>query len=47
LTVSRTLARLQGGDLVFVRARQRNVFRITLPQSVEAVPALANLGSVG
>ena len=46
LTVSRTLARLQGGDLVFIRDRERNVFRITLPQTVEAVPAVANLGSV-
>jgi PAS domain S-box-containing protein len=32
LTVSRTLARLQGGDLVFVREDDRNVFRLLLPK---------------
>jgi signal transduction histidine kinase len=31
LTVSRTLARLQGGDLVFLRDGSRNVFRVTVP----------------
>ncbi|HVR31230.1 MAG TPA: PAS domain S-box protein [Acidimicrobiia bacterium] len=36
LTVSRTLSRLQGGDLVFVREAERNVFRLTLPRSVDA-----------
>lgn len=42
LTVSRTLARLQGGDLEFVREAERNIFRVTLPQSVEAAAAVAN-----
>lgn len=34
LTVARTLARLQGGDLVCVREGSRNVFRLTLPLDV-------------
>jgi two-component system, sensor histidine kinase and response regulator len=38
LTVSRTLARLQGGDLVFVRENDRNVFRLLLPRP-SVVPA--------
>lgn len=42
LTVSRTLSRLQGGDLVFVREGDRNVFRVILPQSIEVTPAVAN-----
>lgn len=41
LTVSRTLARLQGGDVSFVREGGRNAFRLTLPQSVEAVVSVA------
>ena len=41
LTVSRTLARLQGGDVTFVRLEGRNAFRLTLPQSVDAVVAVA------
>lgn len=36
LTVSRTLSRLQHGDLVFRRRGQRNVFRLTLPLDVPA-----------
>lgn len=42
LTVSRTLARLQGGELVFLRENGRNVFRVLLPQPVEAVAAVAH-----
>ena len=42
LTVSRTLARLQGGELAFVREGERNVFRVMLPQPVEAVAAVAH-----
>ena len=38
LTVSRTLARLQGGDLVLVRKEDRNVFRLLLPKPT-VVPA--------
>jgi PAS domain S-box-containing protein len=41
LTVSRTLARLQHGDLVFVREFDRNVFRVALPTSVEAVASVS------
>lgn len=47
LTVSRTLARLQGGDLAFVRADDRNVFRLTLPLSVEAAAAVNALDEAG
>lgn len=36
LTVSRTLARLQGGDVTFVRREGRNVFRLTLPHTAPA-----------
>ena len=43
LTVSRTLARLQGGDVAFVRIEGRNAFRLTLPQSVDAVAAVGPL----
>jgi two-component system, sensor histidine kinase and response regulator len=42
LTVSRTLARLQGGELAFLREDDRNVFRVMLPQPVEAVAAVAH-----
>jgi len=37
LTVSRSLARLQGGDLICVREGQYNVFRITLPAAPEHI----------
>lgn len=37
LTVSRSLARLQGGDLVCLRVDDRNVFRVSLPQVTEAL----------
>lgn len=37
LTVSRSLARLQGGDLVCVREGSHNVFRVTLPIAAEQV----------
>ncbi|MDX1447432.1 MAG: PAS domain S-box protein [Acidimicrobiia bacterium] len=33
LTVSRTLARLQDGDVVFVREGDRNIFRLNLPKT--------------
>jgi len=36
LTVSRTLARLMGGDLEYERSSGRTVFRLTLPGSAEA-----------
>ena len=39
LTVSRALARLQGGDVVFFRAGDRNVFRVTLPAADAENPA--------
>lgn len=42
LTVSRTLARLQGGELALLREDERNVFRVMLPQPVEAVAAVAH-----
>ncbi|HSJ28652.1 MAG TPA: PAS domain S-box protein [Acidimicrobiia bacterium] len=42
LTVSRTLARLQNGDLVFVRELDRNIFRVALPTSVEAVASVSS-----
>jgi signal transduction histidine kinase len=42
LTVSSTLARLQGGELAFLREDDRNVFRVMLPQPVEAVAAVAH-----
>lgn len=35
LTVSRSLARLQSGDLIFAREAGRNVFRVSLPISHE------------
>jgi signal transduction histidine kinase len=35
LTVSRSLARLQGGDVVCVREGAYNVFRVTLPPAPE------------
>lgn len=38
LTVARTLARLQDGDLVCVREGSRNVFRLTLPRIDPAHP---------
>lgn len=46
LTVSRTLARLQGGDLVFFRQDGRNVFRVTLPQTVHTNAAVADASAV-
>lgn len=50
LTVARTLARLQHGDLVCVREGSRNVFRLTLPlldlpRSGESVGSLAGSSS--
>ncbi len=42
LTVSRALARLQGGDVVFFRAEERNVFRVTLPAADADHPALVS-----
>jgi signal transduction histidine kinase len=42
LTVSRTLARLQGGDLMIVREAGRNAFRVAVPQSVEAAVAVTS-----
>jgi PAS domain S-box-containing protein len=42
LTVSRTLARLQGGDLMVVREDGRNAFRVAVPQSVEAAVAVTS-----
>lgn len=52
LTVARTLARLQDGDLVCVREGSRNVFRLTLPQvdatdweDGEVVGATAGVGA--
>lgn len=36
LTVSRSLARLQGGDVLFVRESERNVFRVMLPDAAVA-----------
>ncbi len=41
LTVSRTLARLQEGDLVFVREHDRNIFRLLLPK-----PAVVSSGDL-
>ena len=37
LSVSRSLARAQGGDLVCLRENDRNVFRLSLPLVMEAV----------
>jgi signal transduction histidine kinase len=37
LTVSRSLARLQGGDLICVREGSHNVFRVSLPLATEQV----------
>ncbi|MEX2654730.1 MAG: ATP-binding protein [Acidimicrobiia bacterium] len=42
LTVSRTLARLQDGELEFLRVGERNIFRVTLPRSVEGAAAVTN-----
>jgi two-component system, sensor histidine kinase and response regulator len=47
LTVSRTLARLQGGELLYVRENGRNVFRLTLPGAPEVEPAYPGLEAVG
>ena len=48
LTVARTLARLQDGDLVCVREGSRNVFRLTLPlvevAAEEDIPTPAGAG---
>lgn len=50
LTVARTLARLQDGDLICIREGSRNVFRLTLPQfdaaddEAEVIAAAAAVG---
>jgi len=43
LTVSRSLARLQGGDLVCVRDGNYNVFRVSLPLAVEQMLVETNV----